>query len=144
MPKFSLVNNKMKKSINIKLARFYLWLGLGYAALWIVGHLSTFQGTFLQSIGNNLWRVIYLTAVNFIFLEYTVPFVIRKRRFLIYNILLGILALWVHFMLWSYGMYGWRFLGIQLGVYAGLTTFASVNEGLAAQMSYSVACFSFT
>lgn len=133
----------MKKSINIKLVKFYLWLGLGYAALWIVGHLSTFQGTFLQSIGNNLWRVIYLTAVNFIFLEYTVPFVIRKRRFLIYNILLGILALWVHFMLWSYGMYGWRFLGIQLGVYAGLATFASLNEGLAAQMSYSVGSIFF-
>src|SRR5215210_3469956 len=127
----------MKRSIDIKLVKFYLWLGLGYAALWILGHLSSFQGTFLQSIGNNLWRVVYLVVVNFIFFEYTVPFVLRKRRFLIYNILLGILILWFHFMLWSYGAYAWRFLGIHLGVYAGLTTFKSLDEALTSQMSYS-------
>jgi hypothetical protein len=96
LPKFSLVNKEMKKSIDIKLIKFYLWASLAYATIWLIGHLSTFQGTFLQSVGNNLWRVAYLIVVNFIFLEYTVPFVIRKKRFLIYNILLGILALWVH------------------------------------------------
>src|SRR5688500_58801 len=128
----------MKKSTDIKLIKFYLWLGLGYAALWILSILSTFQGTFLQSVGNNLWRVAYLVVFNFIFFEYTVPFVIRKKIFLIYNILLGILALFVYCMLWSYGAYAWRFLGIQLGVYAGLATFKSLDAALSAQMSYSV------
>src|SRR5687768_11245460 len=41
-------------------------------------------------------------------------------------------------MLWSYGAYAWRFLGIQLGVYAGLATFKSLDAALSAQMSYSV------
>lgn len=127
----------MKKSVDIKLVKFYLWVGLAYATLWLVSNQSTFPGTFLQAVGNNVWRVVYLIVLNFIFLEYTVPFVIRKKRYIIYNILLGILLLWVHCMFWSYGMYGWRLLGIQLHIYAGLTTFTSLDHALTAQMAYS-------
>ena len=128
----------MKRSFDIKLVRFYVWVALAYATLWLVSNLSVFPGTFWQGVGNNVWRVVYLIVVNFIFLEYTVPFVIRKRRYIIYNILLGIPALWVHCLLWSYGMYAWRFLGIQLHIYAGLTTFASLEKAISTQMAYSV------
>src|SRR6476659_8340411 len=110
----------MKKLFDLKLVKFYIWVGLAYAALWVVSNLSSFPGTLLQSIGNNLWRVVYLIVVNYIFLEYTVPFVIRKKKYIIYNILLGILALWVHCIFWAYGMYVWRNLGINLHIYAGL------------------------
>jgi sensor histidine kinase YesM len=128
----------MKKSFDIKLVRFYLWVGLAYASLWFLSNLSHFPGTFLQAVGNNVWRVAYLLIVNFIFFEYTIPFVLRRRRYIIYNILLGILALWIHTMFWSYGMYGWRLLGIQLHIYAGLTIFTSLDSALSAQMAYSV------
>ena len=127
----------MKKSLDIRLARFYLVLGLAYATLWLLSNLSSFPGTFLQAVGNNVWRVIYLIVVNFIFFEYTVPFVIRKKRYIIYNILLGFLLLWVHCMLWSYGMYAWRLLGMELHIYAGLTTFPDLENALTAQMAYS-------
>ncbi|MEO6403991.1 MAG: histidine kinase, partial [Ferruginibacter sp.] len=80
----------------------------------------------------------YLIVVNFIFLEYTVPFVLRKRRYIIYNILLAIPVFWLYCLLWSYGMYAWRGLGMQLHIYAGLTTFVSLGKALAAQMGYSV------
>src|SRR5687768_12934513 len=70
----------MKKSIDIKLVRFYLWLGLGYAALWILSILSTFQGTFLQSVGNNLWRVAYLVVFNFIFFRLHCFFCYTKKE----------------------------------------------------------------
>ena len=128
----------MKKRIDIKLVRFYLWAGLAYAILWVVGNQHSFPGTFWQSAGNNIWRVVYVIVFNFIFFEYTVPFVFRKKRYIIYNILLGILALWVHCIFWSYGLYCWRLLGIGLHIYAGLVTYASLDKALSAQMAYSV------
>jgi len=128
----------MKTPITKKLLIFYVWAGLAYAALWLVSNHSTFPGTFLQAAGNNLWRIIYLIVVNFIFLEFTTPFVLKKRRYIIYNFLLAVPALWIHCILWAYGMYGWRYLGIQLNIYAGLTTFESFEKALTAQMAYSV------
>lgn len=133
----------MKKPFDSKLVKFYLWVGLAYAVLGLVSNLSTFPGTFLQAVGNNFWRVAYLIVLNFVFFEYTIPFVVRKRRFLIYNILLGILALWVHCMFWSFGMYSWRLLGMQLHVYAGLTTYESNSKALQAQMAYSTGSIFF-
>jgi two-component system, LytTR family, sensor kinase len=127
----------MKIAIDKNRGIFYLWVGLAYATLWLLGHLSTFPGTFLQGVSNNVWRIIYVLVFNFIFFEYTVPFVIRKRQYLIYNIFLGILALWVHSMFWSFGLYVWRALGMLLHVYTASPVSASRAETIAAQMAYS-------
>ncbi|MEO7394104.1 MAG: histidine kinase [Chitinophagaceae bacterium] len=128
----------MKTLINKKLVIFYVSVGLAYAGLWLLSNHSTFPGTFLQAIENNLWKIVYLILVNYIFFEYTIPFVLKKRRYIIYNVLLAIPALWIHCMLWSYGMYGWQLLGIELHIYAGLIKFESLEKALAAQMGYSV------
>ena len=128
----------MKKVIDMKLVRFYAWLGFSYAALWVFGNLSNFPGTIWQSAGNNAWRMVYLTFINFIFFEYALSFLVQKRRWLIYNILTGLLTIVVFFMLWSYGMYAWRLFGIALHVYAELLNFPSLSKALAAQMGYSV------
>ena len=133
----------MKKLINIRRFTFYLWLGLAYFALWVWHDLSNYEATFLQAMLNNIWRAVYITVVNFILFEYTVPFVLRKRKYILFNILLGILALWVHIIFWSYGLYAWRLLGVSLHIYTPL--FVSGAEGvkalkkelLASQMAFS-------
>ncbi len=127
----------MKRSITKKLIIFYLWLGLAYATLWFLSNLHSFPGTFLQGVGNNVWRIIYVLVLNFVFFEYTIPFVFRKGRYIIYNVLIGILALWVHCMFWSYGLYGWRSLGMALKIYTGISQFTSKEQVLTAQMAYS-------
>src|SRR5689334_21068814 len=127
----------MKRPIDIKLVKFYLWLGLAY---WVMGVLSTYHihpGKFDSVLINNVWGVIYLIPVNFIFLEYTIPFVLRKRKYLIYNILLGVLLLWVHMIFWSYVSYCWRSLGIQLHIFTSLKDFQSLDKLLQNQMGYS-------
>ncbi len=86
---------------------------------------------------NNLWHIAYIIVLNFILFEYTVPFVLRKRRTIIYNILLAILLLWLYLMLYSYGAYVWRSFGIQLHIYTALATFESLNLLLENQMAYS-------
>ena len=69
----------MKKLFEIKRFIFYLWLGLAYLFLWVWHDMSTFEATFLQALLNNFWRAVYIIVVNFIFFEYIVSFVLKKK-----------------------------------------------------------------
>ncbi len=134
----------MKISFDKKQFKFYLWVGLGYLSLRLFIDLSTDPETFFPArLVNNIWHIAFVIVVNFIFFEYTVPFVLRKRNYIIYNILLGILLLWVHLMLWSYGLYAWRQLGIALQFFTPLTTFDSLNHAVETQMAYSAGSIFF-
>jgi sensor histidine kinase YesM len=143
LPIFIFLNNTMKLSFDKKRFIFYLWVGFAFSALYVFHDLAKYPGMFLPSVFNNIWRTSFIVVLNFIFFEYTIPFVIRKRRYIIYNILLGILALWVHLMLWSCGLYAWRLLGLQLHVYTALTTYTTSDQALEAQMAYSASSVFF-
>jgi len=127
----------MKKSFDIKLFRFYLWVGVGYFFLGLFTSLRSYPERFFSVVLNNVWGVIYVIVINFILFEYTIPFVLRRRKTIIYNILLGILLLWVHLILYSYGSYCWRLLGIEVHVYTALKEFALLEHALENQMAYS-------
>ena len=127
-----------KKVINIKAARFYLWLGLTYLLLGIIATFELYPGKFLPIIGNNLWGVLYVIPLNFILFEITIPFVFRKRKTILSNIFLSIFFLFVYMLLYSFGSYAWRLLGLQLHVYTQLKIFSSENHALQNQMQYSV------
>jgi two-component system LytT family sensor kinase len=133
----------MKKSFDIKLVKFYLWVGVGYFILSVLTTLGSYPGRFFSVVFNNMWGVGYLIPLNFILFEYTIPFVLRKRKTIIYNILLAIFLLFVHLILYSYGSYVWRLLGIQLHVYTPLKTFSSLGHAYQNQMGYSVGSIFF-
>lgn len=126
----------MKRSFDRKRFRFYGWVGLAYMILWLLNN-HNYPGNFFPLLANNVWRVVYVIVLNFIFFEITVPFVLRKRSYIIYNIALGILFFFAHLMLWSFGLAAWRLLGINLQVYTPLTIFSSTDEATQAQMAYS-------
>jgi len=128
----------MKKTFDIKLVKFYLWIGVGYFFMGLFNTLAKYPDRFFASVFNNLWGIIYVIVINFILFEYSVPFVLRKRKAIIYNILLGILLLWIYMILYSYGSYLWRLLGIQLHVYTALRDFSDVKHVLENQMAYSM------
>ena len=118
---------------------FYLWVGFAYLMLWVLSNMSEYTGKLLPFFINNVWRVIYVVVINFIFFEYIVPIVLRKKKYIFYNILLGILFLWVFMMLWSYGMYAWRMLGKALHIYSTiLIRYDSVSQEIEAQVAYSI------
>jgi two-component system, LytTR family, sensor kinase len=133
----------MKSAIDRKRFIFYVWVGLAYLLLWLLSDLTHYPDRPTARIVNNIWRAVYIVVVNFIFFEYTVPFVLKKRSYLIYNILLGILTFWIHLMFWSYGLYGWRLLGIELYIYTSLTIFQSMDEGVQNQMAFSAGSIFF-
>lgn len=138
LPIFSVISSAMNRSIDSKKAKFFLYLGLGYLFLGVVSTVGKYPDKLFFVVFNNAWSVIYLIVVNFILFEYSVPFVLKKRHFVIYNILLGILLLFVYMMLYSYGSYVWRQIGIQLHIYTALREFSSLDHLLENQMGYSV------
>jgi two-component system LytT family sensor kinase len=130
----------MGKSIDKKLVRFYLYMGLGYFFIGFVSTIGKYPHNFFAVVFNNIWGVIYVTMLNFILFEYIVPFVLRKRKTiidLILNILLGILLFGLFLLFCSFGSYGWRLLGIQLHIYTELKVFATLDEAYENQMAYS-------
>ena len=131
----------MKLVIDRKRVKFYLWVALGYFFLGTLGITHEYPGHFISAVFNNLWAVVYITSLNFILFEYSIPFVLKKRKIIVYNILLGILLLFVHLMLYSCGLYAWRSLGIQLHVYTVLKIYPTVAKALEMQMAYSAGSF---
>jgi len=133
----------MKKIVETKWFIFYLWVGIPYLILSVWHDMSTFNPTFLQAILNNGWRTVYIIVVNFLFFEYTVPFALKKSRFLLFNIFLSIGSLFIFMIIWSYGLYAWRSLGVVLNIYTPLGEREALKKILAAQMAFSAGSLFF-
>jgi two-component system, LytTR family, sensor kinase len=133
----------MKKSFEIKRLIFYLWIGLAYLFLWVWHDLSNFEATFLQILLNDVWRAVYIIVVNFVFFEYVLSFVIRKRLYIVYNIFFGIVLLFAFMIVWSYGLYTWRSLGVELDIYTPLGEARTLKKLLVSQMAFSAGSLFF-
>ena len=123
---------------SIKKKNLYLGLGLAYFFLGLVTNVGKYPDKFFSVVFNNIWGVSYLIVVNFILFEYSVPFVLKKRKFILINILFAILLLFGHIMLYSFGSYAWREIGLHLHIYTALREFTSTEHLLENQMGYSV------
>ncbi len=133
----------MKKLFEIKRFVFYCWIGLAFMVLVVWHDLSTFDATFLQVLLNNCWRTVYIIVVNFVFFEYVLAFIFRKRRWLVYNIFLGMVLLFVFMIIWSYGLYTWRSLGVELNIYTPLGEAGELKKLLVSQMAFSAGSIFF-
>jgi two-component system LytT family sensor kinase len=69
-------------------------------------------------------------VVNFLFFEYALPF-LRHKRPVIARVLWWLLAVCCLCMLFSFGLYAWRAVGIGLHIYTALIEFQSVKKGTA-------------
>ena len=131
----------MKSEINTGRIRLYFWLTLAYFVIGSLSMADDYPGKFILVIVNNFWAVIYVAVLNFILFEISVPWVLKRRKVFVYNILAGILLAFVHLILYSYGAYSWRFLGMQLHIYTELIKHASTGKALEMHMMYSMASF---
>ena len=130
LPKLS----RMKISINKKRFKIYAWLASVYIVLWMFIDLAYFPKTFIESLWNNFWFTSYLVVINFIFFEYTLRFIkLTWKRILITPVLL-----WAHLMLYSFGLFAWRQIGIDLNLYFPLITHASILKGVEYHFPYGI------
>ena len=122
----------MKKNIDAKRIRFYAWVGLSYFLLGAFTdggkHPERWPGTLL----NNAWAAVYVTTLNLIFFEYTWPRLRWK------NAVSSVFRLLGHIILYSFGLYLWRGIGIGLHVYTAFITYPDISENISARMSYSM------
>jgi two-component system LytT family sensor kinase len=135
-----LYRDKQKMNIKIDKAtiKFYLWAGVGFFILTFLSYIGKYGDQFFAWVFNNLWAVIYVVVINFILFERAVPWVLKKRQYAIENILLGGVVLFGFMLLYSFGSYIWRGIGIGLHVYTPLREFASTSKLLENQMAYSM------
>jgi two-component system, LytTR family, sensor kinase len=133
----------MKISIDKKRFIFYVWVGLVFLLLWLLHDFSKYPNTFPPRIPNNIWRTVYVTVINFILFEYSIPYIRQRKGSIIATIIIALFLLWVHMMLYSYGLYVWRAFGIILHVWTPLIEFKSLSHGLSNQMAYSMSSFFF-
>jgi two-component system, LytTR family, sensor kinase len=128
----------MKKLIDIKRFKLFLWIGLAAFIFGIlvdlakVSHKLSQPQPFLQISLDNLWAVIYLTMVNNFLFEYTLPRMGWKR---FGSSLLRVL---VFIFLYSCGLYWWRSIGAGLNLYTAAIAITSLKHPVAEQMGYSV------
>lgn len=137
------MNNKTKIAAEMKRFAFYLWVGLAFFILWLTNDLSKHPETFAPRVINNIWRLAYIIVMNFILFEYTIPYIRQRRKSVIVKILAAIFLVWIHMMLYSFGLFAWRYIGIALHIWTPLVEFRSVSEGVSNQMSYSVSSLVF-
>lgn len=124
----------MKISINKKRLQLYLWIGIAYLVLLLFTDLLSSPETFLRRAVNSVWLTGYIVVINFIFFEYALPFI--KLNWL--RIIAGLLLICIQLLLYSFGWYAWRHLGIQMQIYVPFNVYASVRQGVGEQTAYGV------
>lgn len=107
----------MNRFNNIKRLQFYLWTSTVWLFVWLFFSLMNYPENFGQHALNEIWQAAYIIAVNFIFFEYSLPYLIKKRPTIYLNIFIGLLILSLQFILISFGFYGWTRLGMELDVF---------------------------
>ncbi len=129
----------MRLSIDRERFKIFLWIALWYLALWTFGEMLAHPETFFKRTWNNIWLISYLVVLNFIALEYAIPYIrLTWQRLLVAPFLLFALS-----MLYSFAFYGWRALGIGLHAYFPLVSPATTIEGVRTFVPYSFASILF-
>jgi two-component system, LytTR family, sensor kinase len=133
----------MKKANDIRRITFYLWVGLAYLVLWVFGQSHMNPGSFGHILLNEIWRTVYITVVNFLLFEYSLQMILRRRRYLVINLLIAVLLFFGHLMLYTIGLYIWKTIGIGLGIYTELRTYKNIEQELSYYFGFSVGSFFF-
>jgi two-component system, LytTR family, sensor kinase len=132
-------NNLMKKHIDIKVIRFYLWTGFGFFLLYSFAEFFEYRDTIIYRIINSVILISYLTFLNYLLFEIALPlFRLPLKKF--FSGILLVLALMV---LYSFGLYGWRYLWIQLHIYSDFGPQVTFIKGVKVHSQFSMATILF-
>lgn len=118
----------------MKRFKIYIKFALAYLSLWLFIDLITNPETFLKRSWNHIWLLSYVTVLNFILFEYTFPFIKLTWK----RILIGLFLLWAHLMLYSFGLYAWRYIGIELHLYFPLIIHPTLLKGVGYHVPYGI------
>jgi hypothetical protein len=124
----------MKALPDLKRFKLYSWIALAFLLLGLVHIMTQDLAEVGKRFANDCWRVGYVTILNYILFEYTIPW-LRWKRFV-----RSFLLILAHLFLYSYGLFLWRQAGVAVGVY---TPFPAGSRDVSVQMEYSVGAILF-
>jgi two-component system LytT family sensor kinase len=110
----------MKIATAAKRIPFYLAIGAFWLLIVTMDSFLNRPEIAVVHFFNETWLVLSIIAVNFIFFEYSLPLILRRRASLFFTILIGVLLMAVQLVLVSFGLYFWRSLGIAFDIYTPL------------------------
>lgn len=129
----------MKKEIDNRLIKFYLYTGLGFLLLYSFGEFFGYRETFIRRIINSVFLVSYLTVLNYILFEK----ILRLFRWPCKNNQRAFFFLFMAILFYTFGLYGWRQLWIQVGIYVDYTPGLPFLKGVATHSQFSFICVIF-
>ena len=121
----------MKALFDIKRFKLYAWVGLGIVCMCTIQEVSEHKGLG-RALLDCLWLTTYLTLVNYVLYEYSVPR-LRWRKFYI-----GILLLLLYLFLLSKGFHHWAQLGNVLHVNIDYIEQLGKHHDLSEEVSFSI------
>ena len=121
----------MKSLLNLKRFKLYGWIGVAFLALCSLDNIAQYPGEAGRRIINDCWRIGYVTILNYVFFEYTLPR-LRWKRFIRYIV--------AYLFLYSVGLYLWREIGVAVTIY---TPFPAGSHSVSVQMGYSISSLFF-
>lgn len=125
----------MKKAIDSKLIKLYLYTGLGYWILYSFGEFFGYEeATIVRRIINSIFLVSYLTVLNYILFEK----ILRLFRYPCKNNQRAFFFLFIAILFYTFGLAGWRQLWIELGVYKNLVPNLSFLKGVLVHSQFGV------
>ena len=122
----------MKEPFNIKHIKFYLWVGVGYYILALIINLVQYPGPFLLWFINEIWKSVYILAIIYLFFEFTLPRLSRKKIFKS----LALIA--AQIFLFSFNLYFWLLLGTLLHIYTDFIHYPSCTHGVGDQFGAGI------
>lgn len=129
----------MKKAIDSKLIKFYLYTGFGFLLLYSFGEFFEYRDTFVRRVINSIFLVSYLTVLNYILFEK----ILRLFRWPCKNNGRAFFFFFIAILLYTFGLYGWRQLWVKLGIYINYTPNLSFLKGVAVHSQFSIASIIF-
>lgn len=129
----------MSREAHNKLIKFYLYTGLGFILLYSFGEFFEYRETIVRRVINSIFLVSYLTALHYMLFEQILPLF----RWPCKNNQRPFFFLFVIILFYTFGLYGWRQLWIQLGVYINYTPNLSFLKGVVIHAQFSIATIIF-
>lgn len=122
----------MGKLFDIKRFKLYLWIGAGFLLVKLLGDLAEPMATYLRRALGDIWYTCYITVVNYLLFEFTLPKLSRKRIFWSFFRLAG------HCFIYMMGLGIWRYLGIALQIYVVLDPAPSREHAAADMVGHAI------
>ena len=105
---------------------------------WIHNDLALNPGKFWVSLLNNLWQLIFVVALNLLYFEYALPFVMSRKTYRVISILSSVIA---HLVVFTVALYAWRVLGLLINIYEPFRSYANAGEAISSIIPLTLGSF---